>query len=119
MTTHVEKGIAIGIVIREAHLHSNAGVPEIQVTIDRADESVLHLLQAALGGVIVKNTWRTIGRDCKCVTNEVMKAAPPCQFMRDMNTWIGMHASYFKTKQQAKPDKTGWGWLTNTGERMF
>lgn len=119
MTTHVEKGIAIGIVIREARLHSNAGVPEIQVIVDRADESILHLLQAALGGVIVKNTWHAIGRDCKRVASEVMKAAPPCQFMRDMNTWVGTHASYFKTKQETKPDKEGWGWLTSTGERML
>lgn len=119
MTTHREKGIAIGIVISEAHLHSSAGVPEIAVVVERGDESILQLLKASFGGVIAGNSWRAIGRECKRVTDDVMSIAPPCRFLHDMEKWMEKHAEHFKVKRVKQDKKEGWGWLNSIGEKMF
>lgn len=114
MTTHAERGIAIGILISEGRLHSYAGVPEMSVVFNRADIPLGHTLKAAFGGVVQGNVWTTKGRDCNRPFREVMKAAPECKFLRDLQEWKERHEKYFGKEKMVV---SAWGrWVNHEGQ---
>lgn len=100
--THVERGIAIGILVQEAHLHIDNGKPSVAVIFNREETMLTGLLVGAFGGKVSRNSWIAEGRECRRVLNEVIKYLPACSFLREILEWSGKTSEWFQEPARTK-----------------